>query len=180
MRSRRGSVAALAAALLVTACATSGPKHAEVKATLAPPAPGVGRIYFYRDNTPVGVAVQPEIRLNGEPVGRSVPGGFFFVDRAPGAYVVSVATEVENTTSFELADGQTRYVKTSISMGILVGRVSPAVMDPAQGEADLASLTYIGAPLPPPSADASAARPAAASSAGAVRLDDLKDLLPAR
>jgi hypothetical protein len=175
-------LSAVIAAIALAACATGGPKHAEMRSTIAPPDADRGRIFFYRDTSPAGFAVQPEIRLNGAPVGRSVPGSFFFVDRAPGHYVVAVATEVENTTTLELRAGESRYVKTSISMGIMVGRVTPTVVDPVQGESDLADLTYIGVPVATQSAGAAqaATAPAASASDGPVKMDDLKDLLPAR
>ena len=56
---------------------------------------GYGRVYFTRPAEYGGAAVQPEIRMNNEVVGRSVPGGFTFVDRPPGKYAVTTATEVE-------------------------------------------------------------------------------------
>lgn len=66
-------------------------------------------------------------------VGNSVPGGVFFKDVKPGSYVVATATEVERRLSFTLAAGQNRYVKTSVSIGILVGRVIPELVDPEVG-----------------------------------------------
>jgi len=38
--------------------------------------------------------------MNNEVVGRSVSGGFTFVDRPPGKYIVTTATEVENVVTF--------------------------------------------------------------------------------
>jgi hypothetical protein len=81
--------------MLLGGCAASGPKHAEIRQAIGPVDPDMGRIYFYRDSF-LGFAIQPEIRLNGEVVGKSTPGGFFFVERRPGKYVASAATEVEN------------------------------------------------------------------------------------
>ena len=78
---------------------------------------GQGRIYFLRSSSMFGAAVQPEIRLNGQVVGQSKPGGFFYVDRAAGTYSATTATETENAASFKLDSGEIKYLRTSPSMG---------------------------------------------------------------
>ncbi len=88
--------------------------------------------------------MQPEIRMNNEVVGRSVPGGFSYVDRPPGKYAVTTATEVENAVSFQLAAGETKYIKTSVTPGILVGHVTPTLEFPEQGQSDISRLRYVG------------------------------------
>ncbi|HET8746802.1 MAG TPA: DUF2846 domain-containing protein [Ramlibacter sp.] len=134
----------LAAAVVVLAsgCAT-GPKHSEVAARFPAVKSGEGRIYFYRNST-FGAAVQPEIRLNGQVVGKSQPNGFFFVDRAAGNYVASSSTETEKTLSFTLQPGETKYVKSSIGFGLVVGRAVLDLVAPTQGAADISNLSYTG------------------------------------
>jgi hypothetical protein len=107
--------------------------------------PGYGRVYFTRPGDLVGVAVQPEIRLNNEVVGRSVPGGFSYIDRPPGQYAVTTATEIENAVTFRLAAGETKYIKTVVTPGILVGHVTPTLEFPEQGQSDISRLRYVGA-----------------------------------
>lgn len=53
---------------LLSACA-SGPKYADVMSTQPSLTPTQGRIYFYRPSA-LGAAVQPDIKLNGQKVGR--------------------------------------------------------------------------------------------------------------
>ena len=164
-------------------CASSGPRHEEMRDSIPAVEPGTGRIYFYRDSSIVGAAVQPEIRLNGEVVGRSIPGGFFYVDRAPGTHEVTTATEVERGLSFTLEAGETRYVKTSVSMGVLVGRVTPELVEPEQAAGELAGLSYTGDPSrvasPSPPADGPASPPAGPGpEPRRTDMNDLKDLLP--
>jgi hypothetical protein len=55
-----------AAALLMAGCA-SGPKYSELAAKTPAMKAGEGRIYFYRDASMFGAAVQPDLRLNGRP-----------------------------------------------------------------------------------------------------------------
>jgi hypothetical protein len=106
--------------------------------------PGYGRVYFTRPGDLVGVAVQPEIRMNNEVVGRSVPGGFSYVDRPPGQYAVTTATEIENAVTFRLAAGETKYIKTAVTPSILVGHVTPTLEFPEQGQSDISRLRYVG------------------------------------
>jgi hypothetical protein len=106
--------------------------------------PGYGRVYFTRPGEFTGSVVQPEIRMNNEVVGRSVPGGFSYVDRPPGKYAATTATEVENAVTFQLAAGETKYIKTAVTPGILVGHVTPTLEFPEQGQSDISRLRYVG------------------------------------
>lgn len=140
-------LALAASALSLLAACASGPKLAEVKSSIPALKPTEGRIYFYRSNSMMGAAIQPAILLNGKEVGASKPGGFFFVDALPGAQEVSASTEVEKKLTFTLAAGETRYVKTSVGFGVMVGRVYPELVDNTVGQKELEDTSYIGKPL---------------------------------
>jgi len=130
---------AICALMVLTGCASSGIKYTDVGA--APPRlkPGQGRVYFYR-TVLIGLAIQPDIKLNGQAVGAAIPGGFFFVDRPHGSYVATATTEVESRLEFTLAAGETKYIRTNLSMGVLAGRISFELVGKPEAEADLASL----------------------------------------
>ena len=138
---RRTFLAASIASLLV-GCATSGMRPSELRSSLAPLKPDEGRIFFYRAASPVGAAVQPDIKLNGVAVGTSKPGGFFYVDRPAGKYEAHAATEVDRMISFALAPGETKYIRTSPSFGVLIGRINFELMNPSEAQAQMASLHY--------------------------------------
>lgn len=140
------SCAVVAVALLVSACA-SGPKLAEMRDSIPALKSDQGRIYFYRSGSMMGAGIQPSISLNGTVVGESKPGGFFFVDRAPGPMEVAMSTEVERKLTFALGRGETRYVKSAVGLGVLVYRVYPVLVDNATGEKELEEMSYIGSPL---------------------------------
>lgn len=128
---------------LMAGCA-SGVKHSEMASSMPTLKQGEGRVYFMRSASMFGAAVQPDIRLNGEVVGESKPGGFFFVDRPAGKYVASSSTETEKTLSFALDAGETKYVRTYPSMGFAVGRVILELETPEKARAALADLAYTG------------------------------------
>lgn len=138
--------AVLLVTLLVSACAT-GPKFSETQSAMPTLKADQGRIYFYRTASMFGAAIQPTIQLNGEAVGDSKPGGYFFVDQVSGAKEVSTTTEVEKKLSFTLDAGQTRYVRTAIGLGLVVGRVYPELVDDATAQKEISDTSYIGKPL---------------------------------
>jgi hypothetical protein len=136
----------LAVPALLAACA-SGPKMAEVSSSIPGLKPDQARIYVYRSGSMLGAAIQPKVMLNGKAVGESKPGGFFFVDVAPGPIEVTTTSEVEKKLSFTVAAGQTRYVRTTVGLGVLVYRVYPELVDNAEGTKEIADSSYIGVPL---------------------------------
>lgn len=209
MKSTGWGPAAMAVAALVSGCAT-GPSFQEVSSTIPLLRGDAGRVFFMRSSSPVGAAIQPELRLNDEVIGRSRPGGFFYVDRKPGTYVAAGTTEVESQYTFELAAGETRYVRTSITWGLMAGRLSFQEEPAINAKVELAGLAYTGdmptmadtprlvagrgpataspsitgaavaTPPAKPAGNTVAARPAATSGNKPVTLDDLSHLLPAR
>lgn len=134
--------ATFASFLLLSGCA-SGPKHAEVATSIPTLSATEGRVYFYRTAL-MGAAVQPDVYLNGKVIGSAVPGGFFFVDQAPGACEVSTATEVEKKLTFTLAQGETRYVRLNMAFGLLVGRVVPELVPAAEATKEIGDTSYAG------------------------------------
>ncbi len=142
-------LAVVACAALLAACA-SGPKHAEVQSSIPALKATEGRLYVYRSGSMLGAAIQPNVVVNGKVAGESKPGGFFFVDLPPGTVEVSTSTEVEKKLTLTLDAGQTRYVRTTIGFGLMVGRVYPELVDNAQGAKEIAETSYIGKPLPKP------------------------------
>jgi hypothetical protein len=136
-------VASLSIIALVAGCATGGPKYKEMSQGLTTPQPGTERIWFYRTAV-LGAAVQPKVKLNGEVVGSAVPGGFFYVDRSPGDYTVTTATELEKKLTFTLEQGQPRYVRLDISIGFFVGHVYAVLVDEEKAKEEMESTIYTG------------------------------------
>ena len=176
---------AVAVVIFLTGCAATGPKYAEVEASFPTLRSGYGRLVIYRSGG-LGVAVQPDIKLNGEVIGKSQPEGFFFVDRTAGRYTVSARTEVETTLDTELVEGGTTYVQTSITMGLFVGHPQLTLQSESTAVQHLSGLAYTGGvPVVPGVPRTSATNNIAGRSinerarpSGRVTLDDLSGLLP--
>ena len=129
--------------LVIAGCAT-GPKLAEVQSTIPPVRSGRGRIWFYRSGSAFGSGIQPSVLLNGEKIGDSVPGGVFYRDVSPGDYNVLLSTEVDRRLTFTVASGGERFVRMSVSLGVLIYRVYPELVDAVEARGEIASLAFTG------------------------------------
>jgi hypothetical protein len=133
---------ALAAAL--TGCAATGPKFTQQEASTPKLSADKGRVYFYRADSFVGGALRPQVVLDGSSVGKSEPGGYFYVDTGAGSHEAATSTEVTNKLSFVVDKGETKYVRTKVSMGVMVGHVVPELVSADEAQKELSSLSYTG------------------------------------
>jgi hypothetical protein len=129
--------------MALAGCA-GGPSYSQSAAKTPPLAGGQGRIYFYREGSMFGAAIQPHIMLNDVTVGSSKPGGFFYVDCPPGDYTVTCVTEGVQSLKISLAAGETRYVRTLISMGLGIGHITPQLEDSTDAMKILKDCHYTG------------------------------------
>jgi Protein of unknown function (DUF2846) len=125
-------------------CAT-GPSFSEYSAKQKPPAPGQGRVWFYRPSKLLGAAVQPSVMLNEVKVGKAQPGCFFLVDRNAGSYEAKCTTEWSHKAKFTLAPNEEKFMRLSILPGFFVGHISPNEVDHATGLKEIAGCRLITA-----------------------------------
>ena len=156
-------LAVLAACLF--GCSASGPRFSEMAGSIPSLGENQGRIYFYRTSI-MGMAVQPDVTVNGQTVGKSQPGSFFFIDRPAGTYRASARTEAEGTIDITLRPKQTAYILMSISAGLAVGRPAFERVAESEGRKELPPLAY-GGPMPVSTKTAGAASPAPVAGAPA-------------
>ncbi|CAN7573280.1 DUF2846 domain-containing protein [Pseudoduganella sp. LjRoot289] len=138
------SLAMAAIAVTLTGCAATGPKFQEMEASVPKLSAEQGRVYFYRNASMLGGALTPAIKFDGSEVGESKQGGYFFVDAAAGNHEAATSTEATNKVTFVLDKGEVKYVRTSVSMGIMVGRVVPELVGADVAKKELAELSYTG------------------------------------
>jgi len=103
--------------------------------------PGDGRIYFYRYN-PLGLLYQPAVMLNGEKIGYSQPGGFFYVDRPAGLYEIMV----DQKLSFALESNQTRYVALELTVFSITDSIYPKLVEESKALEFIKHLNYTQGP----------------------------------
>ena len=130
--------------LYLQGCAATGPKSAEMAAPLSAVPPGYARIVFYRSSGFAGAAVQPDIKVDGQVVGQSRPGGFFYADVGPGKRAIEASTEATSRLEITALPGQTYFVRGAISMGLMVGRIVLTQEGQVTAQAELPNLSYTG------------------------------------
>lgn len=128
--------------LFVLASCASGVPFTELNPSFDPEVSNTGRIFFYRVTGAAGAAIQPEILMNGEKIGKSIPQGFFYLDKPAGEYTVTTTTEVKRKASFVLDEGQTRYIRFGISMGFFAGHVYGELVDPEEAKEEIIKCKY--------------------------------------
>lgn len=105
---------------LLPLCAALGlfasplPTQAAAAIVSATPAPGMARIWWYRELEPYSSLATPYVRLNGIVAGVSEPGGASYVDVPPGHYHLSVDTigiDFGQTKDVDLAPGMQIFAK---------------------------------------------------------------------
>ena len=82
--------------------------------------------------------------VNGEEVGKANPKSFFYVDRLAGKYEVSVSMKAARSLSLTLDDGEVKYVRLDVKLGLVVGHIELVLVDKAVGEQELKSMNYTG------------------------------------
>ena len=127
---------------LLAGCAT-GPTFAELHAGEPTVATDSARIYFYREASMVGSAVQPSVYVNGVVVGSAIPGGYFYIDRPAGEYDISTTTEKVESIKTNIVPGDVRYVRLDIGMGLVVGHILPTLVMPEQGAAEIVNCHFV-------------------------------------
>jgi hypothetical protein len=138
--------AAIASAvlLLLSACA-SGPTYSQWSAGAPALAPEKGRIFVYRESSIIAAGLHPSVSIDGVKVGDSVPGGFFFVDVAPGKHVVTMWPENMNVLDVTLAAGETIYVETPLTgPNLSIQYPVLALRDKSVGEPGVKECLYNG------------------------------------
>ncbi len=128
---------------ILSGCATTGPQYSSIKPSIPVIEYEKGRIFFYRPSS-LGAAIIPNVLLNNEKVGEAKSWGFFYVDRSPGNFEVLLSTEVDKRLTFTLEQGQTRYVRMAVVLGVLVWRVYPELVDKDVAESEMEELRYTG------------------------------------
>jgi hypothetical protein len=105
-------------AFLLLACLPPLPSRAAPVS--AAPAPGLARIWIYRDYEPYQTLARPYVRFNGAVIGISEPGGSFYRDVPAGTYQVTVDSDGQDVYQFAtvaVVPGETVYLKVETLRG---------------------------------------------------------------
>ena len=140
---------AVVSIMSITGCATFGPKYSAMKNAIVPLSEGKGRIVFYRPSSFYGVAMQPDILLNGKIVGVSRSGTVFYVDVNSGKHQVTVPAILypgETRIDITIFPNETVYVKNYMSPSAFAGRTDVKVVTPEQAVTEIDALEFMAEP----------------------------------
>ena len=134
-------VTGFALVLLVSSCASIGPKYGVLRPSFTPMKAEMGRVFFYRP-AGFGGGVRPVIRLNDKEIGETMPMAFFYLDLPPGNYTAEVKTEVTRRVSFTLAAGEVRFIRFHVTMGFFIGHVNAEIVSEQLALQELKECSY--------------------------------------
>lgn len=132
------SAGLLLGAMFLTSCGASGPAFTQV----TPPA-GKGVVYIYRQSSFVGGGVFGTVKANGKPVTKIKNGGYYPYIASPGNNHFEVTTEVTNEANVMVEKGSEKYLKTTIGMGLFVGRLKFTEVSPEIGKNEIAGCKLL-------------------------------------
>jgi hypothetical protein len=105
----------------------------------AEPAEGMAGVYVYRDNSSVGAALKKDVYINGDCVGETAPGVFFY-QQVSGNQEHTISTESEfsaNDLTLYTEEGRNYFVQQYIKLGVFVGGAALEQVEEQTGKAEV-------------------------------------------
>jgi hypothetical protein len=96
-----------------------------VPGKITAPAPGKGKVVFFRESKFQGSAISYKIRTGPEGatvLGQLGSGVYFAVDADPGVFSFSAATEAKDTKTLEIEEGEVYWIEGKLQVGMWVGQ----------------------------------------------------------
>lgn len=130
----------------MTGCASvdmASKTETEAAKQFSAPDEGNAGVYVYRENTPVGAALKKDIWIDGECIGESAKGVFFY-HQVEGGKEYTLATESEfspNTLVMMLEAGKNYFVEQYLKIGVFVGGANLRQVDEETGKAEVSTLS---------------------------------------
>jgi hypothetical protein len=132
------SVTVLLGAIFLTSCGASGPSFTQV----TPPA-GKGVVYIYRQSSMIGPGVFGTAKVNGRPITKIKNGGYYPYIATPGNNHFEITTEATNEANVMVEKGSQKYLKTTVGMGLLVGRLKFSEVSPEIGKNEISGCKLL-------------------------------------
>jgi len=108
--------------------------------TIGAAPPGMGQVVFFRTSA-MGALLGCTVREGNEEIARLGVGKYYVVPTAPGMHVYNTKSlESRDQLRLEVEEGETYFVKCSISMGFMSGKAKLAPADLSQFAKSAAGL----------------------------------------
>ena len=106
------------------------------------PSPGKSGVYVYRDDTVFGGALKKGVWIDGECIGETAKGVFFYHE-VDGDKEHTISTESEfsnNDLVVSMKEGLLYFIRQYIKMGVFVGGAGLELKDEETGKKEVAKL----------------------------------------
>ncbi|WP_218015086.1 DUF2846 domain-containing protein [Cobetia sp. 5-25-4-2] len=106
------------------------------------PNEGMAGIYIYRRDSMFGAAIKKDIWIDGDCVGETAPGIFFY-EQVKGGENYKISTESEfspNALSLAVQPGANYYIEQYMKVGMFVGGANLRLVDADKGMLEVSSL----------------------------------------
>jgi len=143
---KKTAAIAIFTALGMTGCASvdmASTTESQAAKQFAAPSEGHAGVYVFRKDTPVGAALKKDIWIDGECIGESAKGVFFY-HQVEGDREHTLATESEfspNTLVMMLEAGKNYFVEQYLKLGVFVGGANLRQVDENTGKAEVSRLS---------------------------------------
>ena len=106
--------------------------------------PNKGLIYIYREKEDFGCLRGIYVTADGKRIGGLNSGSYFVYEADPGDVAISVENWLSDnpTRKIHVEAGKKYYLKGSLKLGILDASPHIEIVNDAEGEASIGSLTY--------------------------------------
>jgi hypothetical protein len=100
-------------------------------APIGQPPPGLGQVVFFRTSSLIGMPYTFHVHEGGTAYGEVNNAHYFVVNLPPGPHEFRVATEAASLLRLEVEEGETQYVRVTMTMGVMVyrGTLSPSTAE---------------------------------------------------
>lgn len=131
--------------LLISGCAsvsTVSEGEASTAKEFGPPSEGKAGVYIYRTKYAPGGALKKDVWIDGECIGESAPGVFFYHEvQGDKEHTLSTESEFSPNDLIIYTNGGAQYfVKQYIKMGAFVGGANLEQVDAAKAKEDISHL----------------------------------------
>lgn len=104
---------------------------------------GHGRIFVYRLNGDAD-GISSAVRVAGDPIGRAIPGSYFYVDLPVGQHEIAAARNSKQTVVVDVAAGTEYFLRVDIWLNATRWMLTPVPVPEETARAQMNSLSYKG------------------------------------
>lgn len=102
--------------------------------TFSQPTSDKAGVYIYRDSM-LGSALTKLIKIDGQVIGATAPGMYFYIQAKPGKRTFSTQSEFsDNTLEVNLDGGKNYFIRNYIKLGVFVGGANLELVDEAEAQ----------------------------------------------